>query len=101
MKRTISSDLTFALKVLLPVCLFVGWVVSMLDLFVGFSGESFYRFVTPLIIAIVIAFYWEIVQLKKVSLDDQYLYVSNYLREVSFPLESVGEIVEKDWVNVR
>ena len=101
MKRTISSDLTFTLKVLLPCCLLVGWVVSILNLFLGFLGESVYRFVTPLLIAIVVAFYWELIQIKRVRLDEQFLYVSNYLVETRVPLERIGEVVEKHGVNVH
>jgi hypothetical protein len=37
--------------------------------------------------------------LKRVRLDGQCLYVSNYLREISIPLANVRDVTENRWVN--
>lgn len=43
--------------------------------------------------------YWTCLRLKKVSFDDHYLYVSNYLTEISIPLSHITSISENDWLN--
>ena len=43
--------------------------------------------------------YWTCVRLKKVSIDEQYLYVSNYLREIAIPFSDIGEVTENRWLN--
>jgi hypothetical protein len=43
--------------------------------------------------------YWSCVRLKKVSIDDQFLYVSNYLQEIAIPFSDIGDVTENIWLN--
>ena len=43
--------------------------------------------------------YWRGIRNKKVSVDDDNLYVSNYIKEVSIPLSEIREISENIWLN--
>ena len=42
---------------------------------------------------------WDSIRLKEVSVDDSFLYVSNYLKEVSIPLSEIYDVTESSWVN--
>ena len=101
MKHTLSSSLTFTLKFLLPICLFSGWLISIVNVYVDYWGRNSYlRFVAPLIFAAIIFNSWEFVRFKKVSVDDEYLYVSNFLRKIRIPFKDIDEVVEQNWAGL-
>jgi hypothetical protein len=39
--------------------------------------------------------------LKRVRVDENFLYVSNYLREISVPLDLIIEVTEIRWLNIH
>jgi hypothetical protein len=43
--------------------------------------------------------YWSCIRLKAVSVDDNFLYVSNYLKEISIPLSEIYDVTENVWIN--
>jgi len=43
--------------------------------------------------------YWSCVRLKRVSIDDQFLYVSNYLQEIAVPFSFIGDVTQTPWMN--
>jgi hypothetical protein len=43
--------------------------------------------------------YWTCARLKKVSIDEQYLYVSNYFQEIAVPFSFVGDVTQNRWMN--
>jgi hypothetical protein len=45
--------------------------------------------------------YWSCVRLKEVSVDDNFLYVSNYLKEIAIPLSEIDDVTENVWVNIH
>lgn len=45
--------------------------------------------------------YWSCVRLKEVSADENFLYVSNYLKEVSIPLSEIYDVTENVWLNIH
>ena len=45
--------------------------------------------------------YWSSIRLKEVSVDDNFLYVSNYLKEISIPLSDIYDVTENVWVNIH
>jgi hypothetical protein len=45
--------------------------------------------------------YWGCMRLKRVDLDEDSLYISNYLREVRIPLRDIEEVTENRWINIR
>jgi hypothetical protein len=40
-------------------------------------------------------------RLKRVRADDEFLYLSNYLREVRVPLKSIDAVTEIRWINIH
>jgi len=57
------------------------WIV----LFVWIAGSAFIL--------------WGSARLKEVSVDDDYLYVSNYLKEIAIPLSDIFDVKENRWIN--
>jgi hypothetical protein len=45
--------------------------------------------------------YWGCIRLKRVSLEGQVLYVSNYRQEIAVPLREISEITENRWINIH
>jgi hypothetical protein len=45
--------------------------------------------------------YWWCIRLKRVRMDETYLYVSNYRREARIPLRQVAAVSENRWVNIH
>lgn len=45
--------------------------------------------------------YFGCYRLKKVSVDDRFLYISNYLKEVQVPLSEVADVTESSSSNIR
>lgn len=43
--------------------------------------------------------YWSCVRLKEVSVDEDFLYVSNYLKEIAIPLSEIEGVTENIWIN--
>ena len=48
-----------------------------------------------------LCWYWWGIRLKRVEVDDQWLYVSNYLRDIQVELRDIEEVSENRWVNIR
>jgi hypothetical protein len=100
MKRILSSRITLALKIL-PLCLIVVWLLLILNLYLRYAGgDSFLGLIAPLLVAVSIFYAWEFIQFKKISVDDKFLYVSNYLKEIRIPFEDIDEVVEQGWKGV-
>jgi hypothetical protein len=60
------------------------------------------KFVFLLFWIVGIAFiYWSCIRLKDVSVDDNFLYVSNYMKEISIPLSDIHDVTENIWVNIH
>lgn len=45
--------------------------------------------------------YFTVMRYKKVSVDDSFLYVSNYRKEIKIPLSGIGDVTEIKWVRTR
>lgn len=104
MKRTLSSLQTFPFKFIFPV-LWIGlWGVGTLTMFLAPQDRAD---VPPREVFLLIWFVgtavilWSSVRLKRVSVDENFLYVSNYLKEVSIPLSDIYDVTENVWVNIH
>jgi hypothetical protein len=90
-------------KIILPVVLLTGWGYSTLMMFLGHSARPedesmkwvflFFGFV------VAASSYWGGVRLKEVSVDENFLYVSNYVKEISIPLSQIQDVTENRWLN--
>ena len=69
----------------------------------SFSGKGnvfLYIFFGSLIIALI-GIYQTLVQYKKVWIDKEFLYVSNFLKEIKIPLSNIAEVTESKWLKYR
>ena len=46
-------------------------------------------------------FLWDSFRLKAVSVDENLLYVSNYLKEIAIPLSHIYDVTENVWLNTH
>ena len=96
MPRRISSLLTFFHKFGLPVL----FIISFLDVMVTFltvrRPSSFLDMIFVFLVAILFVGYtvWLGWALKKVSIDNDNLYVSNYRKEITIPLSEIADVTE-------
>lgn len=108
-RRTLSSAQTGLLKFLFPAIWLPGFAVATVFLFrpgvIDSNGlppppEMKWFF---LLVTVVGTFfiYWACMRLKRVAMDDRWLYVSNYVQEIQVPLEQIEDISENRWVNIR
>jgi hypothetical protein len=96
MPRRLSSAQTFFTKIVFPVLWIVGF--GTVTLFLRCPTATKVPFLAVWMLGSVLIYQW-CVRLKRVSIDDSFLYVSNYLREVRVPLRDVVAVGENRWVN--
>ncbi len=107
--RTISSKLTFITKFVFPTF----WITLFgFGTFAMWAGQLTDRQGAPPPIEIKFVFLavfvagslfilWTCVRLKEVRVDDRLIYVSNYLKEISVPVDTIADITENRWINYR
>jgi hypothetical protein len=109
-RHQLSSSRTLVTKFVLPVVWLAGFGVATLLLFTtgGLSGpdglppppEMKWLFVGAIGLGGWFL-YWFCGRLKRVEIDEQWLYVSNFLREIRVPLADIEEVTENRWINIR
>ena len=102
MKRRLSSLQTFLLKIVLPAV----WIplLGFFNVTALAGGSDDLNAVSKWLylgvwVATSAVVYWNGVRLKTVSVDDNFLYVSNYLKEISIPLSDIYDVTENVWFN--
>lgn len=107
--RTLSSMQTFLMKVVFPVIwiglfgfgTFMLWVGAIS----GRAGASAPAFLKWQFLVMWIAgsafILWSCGRLKRVRIDREFLYVSNYRREVAVPLSMIEDVTENRWINIH
>jgi hypothetical protein len=88
MRKQLSSKLTFILKFVIPPI----WTLILLGLsiFIIIDSQEWLALLMLLVIFIMIPF----INLKRVSYDDEYLYISNWFTEKKFDLWKLKKINE-------
>lgn len=93
MKRVISSGWTFVFKLLVPLVLMSLSIFLVLGLFAYSPQPPTDALIgTLLTIATTAFFCWWGARLKKVSVDDQNLYASNLIKEISIPISEIDAL---------
>jgi hypothetical protein len=104
MRKQVSSLQTFLLKIIFPTLWIPMFGMGSLTMFLNHPGASdasdkwVFLFAWLFGTAFV---YWSCVRLKAVSVDDDHLYVSNYIKEIPIPLSEVSDVTENVWINVH
>ena len=105
MQRTLSSAWTLFEKIIVPVISIVGFGLGTASMYSGKGGtppgpEMKWMFLGILLVGSAFI-YWFCARLKQVRIDDEALYISNYLKEVRVPLREIAEVSENRWVNIH
>ncbi len=105
---TISSAQTLFMKFVFPPLWIGGFVIATLVMFLvprsqwrapaDAQTKWFFLFAT---IVGTIFIWWGCIRLKRVRMDAQALYISNYRTEIIVPFGNVSEITENRWVNTH
>ena len=108
-RHTLSSGSTFLMKVLLPT-FWIGittFITVTLFFWPGVwddpkvTNPSF-KWISLLVAGTgTLYMWWSNVRLKRVGLDDQSLYISNYLTEIAVPLANVANVTELRWLSTH
>lgn len=104
MKRELSSKQTFLLKIILPIC-FIAILTAAISVII-FSSEK--SEISPVIIIFpligllgIFSMYFTVMRYKKVSVDERFLYVSNYRKEIKIPVSNISDVTETKWIRTR
>ncbi len=102
--RRISSSATLGLKLFLPtfwIVFFGSMTIAILVSGLGKSplfGSQLFKAGAALFFIVGVGFlYLTVYQLKRVELDDEYIYVSNYFKSLRYPYSNVEKIVQSDF----
>lgn len=100
MKRDLSSNQTFLLKIILPI-IFAAFFVATIFLII--FSEQRAQFVPVLFVSTfgILAMYFTVMHYKDVSVDDKFLYVSNYRKEIKIPVANIENVTEVKWIRTR
>lgn len=100
MKRVISSGGTFYYKIILPVILLICTIALPTAVYFDGSGNhlsvAFFFFLYLLVCTVIFLLIAK--KFKKVSIDDNFLYISNYLKEITIPLSNIADVTETKWL---
>ena len=104
MRRRLSSLQTVLMKIIFPAIWIPLWGFGTLMLILDGlqGGDPAVKWIFLFIWVAGSAFiYWSCIRLKEVSVDDNFLYVSNYLKEVPIPLSAIYDVTENVWINTH
>ncbi len=95
MKRVISSKDTFFYKIILPVSFLICAAILPAAIYLYDRNNNAVAAVFVFVFLILSAaiFFMMTKALKKLSVDDNFLYVSNYRKEITVPLSNIDKIL--------
>jgi hypothetical protein len=96
MVERLSSLQTFGSKFIVPLVWFCAFGLIMV---INAADPKTWPAMLASFIAGTGFICWSCVRLKKVSIDDYNLYVSNYLQEIAVPFSFIGDVTSHRWVN--
>lgn len=108
MRTNVSSSLTLFMKIIIPVF----WGVFFGTLTLAFlladhvavsfmSMRNFRIFMLAFFLLGMLFLYWAVMRLKRVEMDEHFIYVSNYFKHYKYPFHNVEKIVESDYLMFR
>ena len=93
MNKEISSSVTFLIKYIIPI-LYISSIIAFSIIFIINSYYTFFNISLLLagLLLILLFSYFYYFKLKKISIDNEYLYVSNYKKEIKINRNLIKEI---------
>jgi hypothetical protein len=101
MVRTISSSVTFFYKYIFSAGIVIGFGVSTVTVFLNplRSAERWDVALTWVVGSLLV--WWFSARIKRVRIDEKYLYISNYWKEVRVPLINVTQVRDNMWIDIH
>ena len=106
--QNVSSSLTVFLKFAFPTCWIVFFGAMTIALWFVDSGPvagmeaGTFRLVLSIFFLLgVAALYWTVMGIKRVEMDDHFIYVTNYFKNIRYPYHQIEKIEEKDYYFFR
>lgn len=104
MRNNVTSSTTIFWKFFFPTFSIV--FVSVLTLGIIFSDikpttlpkSTFSTLLVVILILQIVLFYLSIMKLKKVEMDEDFIYVTNYFKWYKYPYHNIDRVIERDWV---
>ncbi|MEL6926440.1 MAG: hypothetical protein AAFO94_20520, partial [Bacteroidota bacterium] len=103
--RVVSSSMTVVLKFFLPsiwITLFstltIAAFISKESMLAGMPASTFRIWITVFLLLGIALLYWAVMSLKRVEMDGQYFYTTNYRQRLRYTYESIERIIERDWL---
>jgi hypothetical protein len=102
--KTLSSRQTFFVKIVLPAFWIGSFAAITITMFASDldldPDAAFMKWIfLSATVAGTLFFWWIYMRLKRVRMDDNALYVSNYKTEITVPLSNVAEVTGRRWMN--
>lgn len=101
--QRISSNITLFLKIFLPtfwLAFFGAFTIAVLlsnvDQFPLFNFLYFKLGLAAFFLAGIGLFYFSVIQLKRVELDEDFIYASNYFKTYRYPYNNIEKMTERD-----
>lgn len=102
MKRELSTKLTILTKIILPVFSTLVMCLITLTMFLGAEQNNHQpppKFqMLGATAAVAAFFYFTVMRFMRVHVDEKFLYVSNFLKEISIPLAGIRDVTEIVWL---
>lgn len=98
MKKKISSETTFIAKFIIPVIILL--TIIFMSFYIYIKTKKF-TFITFILIFSFIYLYFYFFKLKKVEIDEQNLYISNYLKTIKVERKKIKKITVFKFLNPK
>lgn len=106
--QQVSTSLTLFLKIFVPVfwtVFFFGFTMAvwLLDAgtFAGMPIQTFRYGILIFLLLGVVFFYFTVLQLKRVEMDQTHIFATNYFKNYKYPWSNIENIEERDFVIFR
>lgn len=100
--QRISTNLTLVYKFFIPTFYLAFWGAFTV---VSLSLSGILLFWKIIIVAVfaggAVLFYFTLLKLKRVEIDEHFIYVTNYFKHFRYSLENIEKIVERDFLLLR
>lgn len=106
--QQVSTSMTLFLKIFLPafwIVFFAAFTVAVWQLDVGsFGGIPIGTFRMGILIFLILGIallYWSVMRIKRVEMDQDFIFVTNYFKSVRYPWHNIKNIEERDFMIFR
>jgi hypothetical protein len=100
MQKTISSSMTFFFKYIFSTLWITGFGIGTISVSASKLDQESFTFIFGFIAGVTFL-YWACLRLKKISIDEENLYISNYFKEITIQRKNIEKVTQSFFVNPR